>query len=148
MPKHSVMVKLMVSNGSHGWISSHIGESRCAYVGDMRLLLVANENRTLHPLQRPAEFAPSISPPGPAATRMLAAISLNLYGAFCQVGRHDLSNRPLERRGLAIPSFFEIKESGGVRNLSEKNRICFFEACADCKLERGKRTRESPIQIT
>jgi hypothetical protein len=27
---------------------------------------------------------------------------------------------------LAIPSFFEIKESGGVRNLSEKNRICFF----------------------
>jgi REP-associated tyrosine transposase len=49
---------------------------------------------------------------------------------------------------LAIPSFFEIKESGGVRNLSEKNRICFFEACADCKLERSKRTRESPIQIT
>jgi hypothetical protein len=25
MPKHSVMVKLMVSSGSHGWISSHIG---------------------------------------------------------------------------------------------------------------------------
>jgi hypothetical protein len=49
---------------------------------------------------------------------------------------------------LAIPSFFEIKESGGVQNLSEKNRICFFEARADCKLERSKRTRESPIQIT
>jgi hypothetical protein len=27
---------------------------------------------------------------------------------------------------LAIPSFFEIKESGGARKLSEKNRICFF----------------------
>jgi hypothetical protein len=25
-----------------------------------------------------------------------------------------------------IPSFFEIKESGVVRNLSEKNRIGFF----------------------
>jgi hypothetical protein len=52
------------------------------------------------------------------------------------------------RAPLAIPSFFEIKESGGVRNLSEKNRICSFEACADCKLERSKRTRESSIQIT
>jgi hypothetical protein len=27
---------------------------------------------------------------------------------------------------LAIPSFFEIKESGGARKVSEKNRICFF----------------------
>src|ERR1700726_3855951 len=27
---------------------------------------------------------------------------------------------------LAIPSFFEIKESEGVRKLSEKNRILFF----------------------
>jgi len=27
---------------------------------------------------------------------------------------------------LAIPSFFEIKESVWVRNLSEKNRLCFF----------------------
>jgi hypothetical protein len=30
MPKQSVMVKLIVSNGSHGWRSSHIGESRCS----------------------------------------------------------------------------------------------------------------------
>jgi hypothetical protein len=29
-------------------------------------------------------------------------------------------------RGLAIPSFFEIKESGGVRTLSEKNLIVIF----------------------
>jgi len=58
------------------------------------------------------------------------------------------SRDKLESRSLAIPSFFEIKESNGVRKLSEKNRIFFFEACADCKLERGKRTRESPIQIT
>jgi hypothetical protein len=27
---------------------------------------------------------------------------------------------------LAIPSFFEIKESGGVRTLSEKNLIVIF----------------------
>jgi hypothetical protein len=30
MLKQIVMVKLMVSNGSHGWISSHIGEPRCS----------------------------------------------------------------------------------------------------------------------
>ena len=53
----------------------------------------------------------------------------------------DISNNPLEclngfdlaqtsryagllrARSLAIPSFFEIKESDGVRKLSEKNRI-------------------------
>ena len=29
---------------------------------------------------------------------------------------------------LAIPSFFEIKESDGVRMLSEKNRISFFRS--------------------
>jgi len=29
---------------------------------------------------------------------------------------------------LAIPSFFEIKESNGVRKLSEKNRILFFRS--------------------
>jgi hypothetical protein len=29
---------------------------------------------------------------------------------------------------LAIPSFFEIKESDGVRKLSEKNRILFFRS--------------------
>jgi hypothetical protein len=28
--------------------------------------------------------------------------------------------------GSAIPSFFEIKESGGVRTLSEKNLIVIF----------------------
>jgi hypothetical protein len=41
----------------------------------------------------------------------------------------------------AIPSFFEIKESGGVLTLSEKNRIVgFLSPRVDCKLERGKRT--------
>jgi hypothetical protein len=29
---------------------------------------------------------------------------------------------------LAIPSFFEIKESDGMRKLSEKNRILFFRS--------------------
>jgi hypothetical protein len=29
---------------------------------------------------------------------------------------------------LAIPSFFEIKESDGVRKLSKKNRILFFRS--------------------
>ena len=31
-------------------------------------------------------------------------------------------------KDLAIPSFFEIKESDGVRKLSEKNRILFFRS--------------------
>jgi hypothetical protein len=43
-----------------------------------------------------------------------------------------------------IPSFFEIKEVGGVRTLSEKNRIVGFEPRVDCTLERGKRTGASP----
>ena len=50
---------------------------------------------------------------------------------------------------LAIPSFFEIKESDGARSFPKRiSDVIFFEARADCKLERGKRTRESPIQMT
>jgi len=49
---------------------------------------------------------------------------------------------------LAIPSFFEIKESDGARSFPKRiSDVIFFEARADCKLERGKRTRESPILI-
>jgi hypothetical protein len=44
MPKQIVMVKLMVSNGSHGWISSHIGEASLfapmLIWGYIRLLLI------------------------------------------------------------------------------------------------------------
>ena len=45
-------------------------------------------------------------------------------------GRHAALERPigLALRPLAIPSFFEIKESDGVRKLSEKNRILFFRS--------------------
>jgi hypothetical protein len=48
---------------------------------------------------------------------------------------------------LAIPSFFEIKESDGGESFPKRIGSYFFEARADCKLERGERTRESPIQI-
>jgi hypothetical protein len=48
---------------------------------------------------------------------------------------------------LAIPSFFEIKESAGAKIRYEKTRgspfLYFFEACADCNIEFRKRTGES-----
>jgi hypothetical protein len=52
--------------------------------------------------------------------------------AFDYVGlfwcRNPVQNHPYEirLRTSAIPSFFEIKESGGVHNLSEKNLIVIF----------------------
>ena len=43
--------------------------------------------------------------------------------------RKELNMRNhLVRERLAIPSFFEIKESDGVPKLSEKNRISFFRS--------------------
>jgi hypothetical protein len=58
------------------------------------------------------------------------------------------SNNKSPPEGLAIPSFFEIKESDGARSFPKRiSDVIFFEARADCKLERGKRTRESPILI-
>jgi hypothetical protein len=41
-----------------------------------------------------------------------------LCGAFFMTGEVPIAS--------AIPSFFEIKESGGVRTLSEKNLIVIF----------------------
>ena len=40
----------------------------------------------------------------------------------------DLRRAGIVVLALAIPSFFEIKESNGVRKLSEKNRILFFRS--------------------
>lgn len=46
---------------------------------------------------------------------------------------------------LAIPSFFEIKESGRTRKLSEKNRICFFlKPRFDCYLNAAREPKSLP----
>jgi len=64
------------------------------------------------------------------------------------LGIEDMQDRADEEAvALAIPSFFEIKESDGGESFPKRIGSYFFEARADCKLERGERTRESPIQI-
>jgi hypothetical protein len=49
---------------------------------------------------------------------------------------------------LTIPSFFEIKESDGGESFPKRIGSVFFKARADFKLERGKRTEDSAVQIT
>jgi len=45
---------------------------------------------------------------------------------------------------LAIPSFFEIKESDGVGDLSEKNRICFFKPALIANLNAAREPETVP----
>ena len=55
----------------------------------------------------------------------LEAYRRNKVDAMRLIGFPGLKDFP---GSLAIPSFFEIKESNGVRKLSEKNRILFFRS--------------------
>jgi hypothetical protein len=62
-----------------------------------------------------------------AATCWRGSRALSTRRTLPHSGRLAASARFLVE-GLAIPSFFEIKESDGVRMLSEKNRISFFRS--------------------
>jgi len=71
--------------------------------------------------------------PGAEATIDLMYVDVNppivrRFEGLRLIGTFELVGPDQGRFGLAIPSFFEIKESDGVRMLSEKNRISFFRS--------------------
>jgi len=51
-------------------------------------------------------------------------------------------------RSLAVPSFFEIKESAGVQNVSEKKRICFLKRALISILNAAREPESLATQIT
>ena len=79
------------------------------------------------PHPRKETFDPKADPAHPTRPSVMES-KISKFHALPNIAARQLPIKEFAHKALAIPSFFEIKESKGVRMLSEKNQISVFRS--------------------